>query len=181
MKWRKSFAIGCAAAVLISAIAGYTAAVKYGLLIPWNSKAEASPNVGPCFLSLTKMGGGRVRLSVLNVNGTFILVQRHGDDFGGITIEVRNIHGNWSTLDPINPYVDVDSPSEDDSDWVSLSNGDEVSWDLLYLTTGRLRAGDHVRLNWKTIGKAPQRFGRYGKPFPVAGTVVELTVGRESR
>ena len=173
--------VGCSAVVLIVAIAGYGAAVKYGLFLPKDPQPDGRANVGPCFVSLTKMGGGSVRLSVLNGNGSFTPVQRHGDDFGGITLEVRDIHGNWSRLDPINPYMDVDTPDARDSDWVALSGGDEVSWDLVYLTSGRLKAGDRVRLNWKPIGKVPASFRGYDEAFPSKEIHVELTVGKEPR
>ena len=182
MKWRRSIlAIGCATISLCVTVATLVLASRAGLFVPSHAGPEGVLSAGSCYLSLTKMSDGSVRLSVHQVDGLAVVVQRHGDDWGGIRLEARGALGGWGELDPINSYVHVDTPDQSDADWVSLEPGDEVSWRLLYLTSGRLKAGDQVRLRRKTIGKVPPSLTAYGKPFPDKDIDVILTVKADAR
>lgn len=178
MKWRNSLFAGSIVVNLILLVAVICAVVKCGHSPPLEAEPDAKPNAGPCFVSLSKMDGGNVRLSLLEVNGDSLVIQRRGEDFGGLIVEVRDIHGNWSPLDRIDSGEEIDPADAEKNDWVSMMNGDEVSWDLRYLPTGRLRVGDRVRLTWKTIGRVPPPFTGLGKPFPKVAIHLELTVGK---
>ena len=133
-------------------------------------------NAGPCLIKVTKLQDGNVRLTVANVNGPDIVLQRHGERWGTLFFEVSGLSEKWSRLDPVDANSADDFPDPADRDWTSLTAGDQASWFVNYNDVGKLYAGEKVRLLWKTTGPMPPCLSKSGSRFPDALLDLVLTV-----
>ena len=133
-------------------------------------------NIGNCSVTISKLKDGNVRFSIENVNGTSLLVQRHGDSFDALRFEIQDKSGNWYQLPLVNPRLDEDTPDPVDEDWVVLMAGDRISWYPSSNLTGRLTTGERVRIWWKTKGRIPAKLEKLGTIFPKSVVTIETNV-----
>lgn len=131
---------------------------------------------GQCNIEIVKQSTGVSWISIENVTGPEIIIQRHSDWWGDLWFEVADQNGKWSRLPRVNTFSDIDMPDHTDPDWVSLMRGDQASWCLNENMVGRLTVGQRIRLHWKTTGLVPQVFAKSGTEFPRDPLVVELVV-----
>ena len=133
-------------------------------------------NAGPCYISVTKMSEGNLVFTIMNVKGRELLIQRHGNWWGNLTFDVKNVLGRWEELSPVNSNSAYDYPSPTDHDWVSLRSRDSASWYLNYNAVGRLKVGDMVRMHWHVEGKVPKTLQDSGTVFPSVPLEIILRV-----
>lgn len=146
---------------------------------PGPSYPSPKTNAWPCLISVNKVPGGNVKLSVYNVKGPEVVVLRRYDAGGGLKFEVSDGKGGWGPLEHVNPLLKFDLPGTSDDDWVCLSQGEEASWYIYYNYVGRLRVGEKVKLHWETDDSVPSFLTRFGAPFPYPSVDIVLTVQAE--
>lgn len=146
-----------------------------------NSSNGADPagrhsNASPIRLTLTKEADNAIRFTVHNT-GNAMHLQRYGKEYGAITFEKRSRFGTWSPLKPDYPPGFCSEPvAPTPQEWVTLSNGDTVSWTILPRIAWKMRPRDRIRITWLPAKESPIKRAVDGSRFPAEKFVREVVL-----